>query len=123
MQTHSGFVLKQGAPFAFVFDLTEDDGATALPLPVNCGFRMQIRAAYADPLPLLSISSAGDAPSAVRIDEAFEIAVPSSVTEGILGPPMPARLITDIEIFDLLSGECVLDGGAYPVQWIPEVTK
>lgn len=123
MQTHGGFVLKQGSPFAFVFELTEDDGTTVLPLPANCGIRMQIRSAYSDPLPLLSISSAGGTPNAVRVGEGFEIAVPSSVTEGIGGPLMPARLITDIEIFDVSSGECVLDGGSYPVQWIPEVTK
>jgi hypothetical protein len=123
MSSTNQLILKQGKPFAFTFELLDDDGATALELPSNCGFRMQFRGSYADSAALLSISSVGDEPAAQRVGQAFEIAVPSSRTAAIDGPTSPAPLVSDIEIFDLDTSECVVDGGTYTVQWVPEVTK
>lgn len=123
MSSTNQLILKQGKPFAFTFDLLDDDGVTALDLPANCGFRMQFRSDYADTVPLLSITSVGDQAEAQRVDQKFEIAVPSSRTAAIAGPASPAPLVSDVEIFDLDSSECVLDGGTYTVQWVPEVTK
>lgn len=116
-------ILGQGKPFAFTFDLAEDDGTTPIPLPVNCGFRMHIRAKIADETPKLVISSTGDTPYASRVGETFQIAVPSTVTAAIAGARKAEQWATDIELFDLDSGECVQDGGAYVIQWMPEVTR
>lgn len=121
--SNNGINLLQGKPLAFTFERLEDDGQTQIPLPANCGFRMQIRATHASDVVLLEIRSTGVAPRAERIGETFQIEVPASLTAAIPGPFKYAKFVTDIELFDLDTEECIEDGGAYLVHWYPEATR
>lgn len=119
---NQSLILTQGKPFAFTFQLFEDDGTTVIPLPSNCGFRMHIKTSYKSPTALISILSVGLTPYATKVGETYQIQVPGSVSSALTVPKAYAEWVTDIEIYNLTSGECVQDGGAYQVLFYPEAT-